>query len=384
MSIVHSSKNKSEQRPLGDLASFVNGCAFKPADWEDSGLPIVRIQNLTGTQDKFNRTTRKVGEKYYIDDGDLLISWSASLGAYIWNGGRAVLNQHIFKAVPHEGVDKEYLYFVVQHVLDILKAKTHGSTMKHVKRGDFEETLVPFPPLTEQRRIVDILKRADGIRRLRKKAQVTSRQLIPALFIDMFGDPASNPKEWDVVTFADVGMLDRGKSKHRPRNDPALFGGPYPFIQTGDVANSGGVIRKFSATYSEVGLQQSRLWPAGTLCITIAANIADTATLGFDACFPDSVVGFIPINMVTTEYVQYWLSFLKPVLESSAPQLAQKNINLKILRSLPIMVPPIEIQNEFVKRLADVQSIQGQQEAAQIGAESSFQALLHRAFSGGA
>ena len=88
------------------------------------------------------------------------------------------------------------------------------------------------------------------------------------------------------------------------------------------------------------------------------------------------------INMVTTEYVQYWLSFLKPVLESSAPQLAQKNINLRILRSLPIMVPPIEIQIEFVKRLADVQSIQDQQDVAQVGAESSFQSLLHRAFNG--
>ena len=183
MATVLSSSREFEYRPLGDLASFINGCAFKPADWEDKGLPIIRIQNLTGTQEKYNRTTRIVAEKYHISDGDLLISWSASLGVYIWSGGNAVLNQHIFKAEPHEGVEKDYLYYVVRHVLHMLKAKTHGSTMKHVKRGDFEGTLVPFPSIDEQRCIVDILKRADGIRRLRKKALNTASQLIPALFI---------------------------------------------------------------------------------------------------------------------------------------------------------------------------------------------------------
>ena len=130
MATVLSSSRKFKYRPLGDLASFVNGFAFKPTDWEEGGLPIIRIQNLTGTQNKFNRTTRSVATKFHISDGDLLISWSASLGVYIWEGGEAVLNQHIFKAEPYDGVDQDYLYYVVQHVLDTLKAKTHGSTMK--------------------------------------------------------------------------------------------------------------------------------------------------------------------------------------------------------------------------------------------------------------
>jgi type I restriction enzyme S subunit len=98
--------------------------------------------------------------------------------------------------------------------------------------------------------------------------------LIPALFLDMFGDPATNPKGWPTAPFGEIGTLDRGKSRHRPRDAAELYGGIYPFIQTGDVSNSGGRITQHTATYSELGLKQSRLWPRGTLCITIAANIA--------------------------------------------------------------------------------------------------------------
>ena len=120
-------------------------------------------------------------------------------------------------------------------------------------------------------------------------------------FLEMFGDPVTNPKGWPLIKFSEIGELDRGKSQHRPRNAPELLGGPYPLIQTGDVANSGGYIRSYKSTYSEIGLKQSRMWPKGTLCITIAANIAKTGILTFDACFPDSVVGFSPNKKTNTE-----------------------------------------------------------------------------------
>ena len=92
----------------------------------------------------------------------------------------------------------------------------------------------------------------------------------------------------------------RGKSKHRPRNDPKLYGGRYPFVQTGDIRNAAHRISSYSQTYGEAGLAQSKLWPAGTLCVTIAANIAETAILGFDACFPDSVIGVVPNAAMTS------------------------------------------------------------------------------------
>lgn len=369
-------------RTLGETARFTNGAAFKPTDWCEEGLPIIRIQNLTGTSERFNFTTRNVKPELIVETGDLLVSWSATLDVYRWAGPRGVLNQHIFKVLPHPGVDPDYLFFALKNALAELSGKTHGSTMKHVVRGDFESTQVRLPPLHEQHRIVDILKRADGIRRLRKQAIRTARELIPAVFVDMFGDPATNPKGWERIPFSTVGTLDRGKSKHRPRNAPVLFGGPYPFIQTGEVANSGGRIRRFGTTYSEQGLAQSRLWPKGTLCITIAANIAETGVLEFDACFPDSVVGFLPGPRVTTDFVQAWLAFLQPTLEANAPQLAQKNINLKILGELPIPIPPVDLQQEFSRRRESVESVIGMQSVSNQQSDVVFQSILHRAFRG--
>jgi type I restriction enzyme, S subunit len=249
------------------------------------------------------------------------------------------------------------------------------------KSSELRRMTMPLPTLEEQRRLVDILSRAEGIVRLRPEAQKKAAELIPALFLDMFGDPATNPKGWPTEPFGLAGTLDRGKSRHRPRDARELYGGPYPFIQTGDVANSGGRIKRYNAMYSELGLAQSKLWPAGTLCITIAANIAKTGVLELDACFPDSVVGFLPSARVRTEYVQAWLGFLQPSLEASAPQAAQKNINLEILRRLPFPIPPIPLQEAFQQQCRDVFSIQTQQDTATKKAEATFDALLSHTFS---
>lgn len=202
------------------------------------------------------------------------------------------------------------------------------------------------------------------------------------MFLDLFGDPVTNPKGWEVEPFGNVGTLDRGKSKHRPRNDPVLLGGAHPLIQTGDVANSNGYIKKFSSTYSDIGLMQSRKWSSGTLCITIAANIAKTGILTFDACFPDSVVGFLPNDKVTVEYIQHWLRFLQRTLEASAPESAQKNINLEILRHLNLPVPNIRLQEKFSRIVNKVLKIENDfSKPVNINAHL-FDSLSQKAFAG--
>ena len=165
----------------------------------------------------------------------------------------------------------------------------------------------------------------------------------------MFGDPTYNPKGYKIKKLSQLGELNRGVSKARPRNSPELLGGPYPLVQTGEVTASELYINTYENTYSEKGLAQSRMWPKGTLCITIAANIAQTAILNIDACFPDSVVGFIPGKEVTQIYMHYWFTFFQKILEEQAPQVAQKNINLKILNDLDVMVPERTLQEQFEK-----------------------------------
>lgn len=195
------------------------------------------------------------------------------------------------------------------------------------------------------------------------------------------------PAGWTWATMPQLGELNRGKSKHRPRDDERLYGGPYPFIQTGDVRKSAGTIRVFSQTYSDFGLKQSRLWPAGTLCITIAANIAETGILAIDACFPDSVVGFISAdNQVTTRYIEFFIRTAKDGLERFAPATAQKNINLEVLQNVCIPLPPLAEQTRIVteldRRFSVVEELESVLATNLQRATRLRQSILQRAFTG--
>ena len=257
-----------------------------------------------------------------------------------------------------------------------------GGSLLRARPAQVAKIAVPLPPLAEQRRIASILDKADALRTKRREALTQLDRLAQSLFVEMFGDPVTNPKGWEIKKFGVVGSLDRGVSKHRPRNDPALLGGSYPLIQTGDVANCRGYIRVFQSAYSELGLRQSKLWPRGTLCITIAANIAKTGILKLDACFPDSVVGFTADEDSTVEYVRVWLSFLQKALEDSAPESAQKNINLAILRNLDIPLPPLDRRKEFARALGAANLLIEKMVRELEELNAMFSALQHRAFQG--
>lgn len=175
--------------------------------------------------------------------------------------------------------------------------------------------------------------------------------------------------------------------KHRPRNDPKLYGGEYPFIQTGDVRNSEHLITEYSQTYSAAGLKQSKLWPKGTICITIAANIAETGILDFDSCFPDSVIGMVvdPVR-VSSRYVEYLLQSLKAVLQAKGKGSAQANINLATFEHERFPFPPKDVQVEVVARLGALSDLVQAMEALTVDKLQALsqlkQSLLHRAFKG--
>ena len=140
---------------LGEVATYINGRAFKPSEWEEAGLPIIRIQNLTESNKKYNYSSKTFDEKFRIKNDDLLFAWSASLGAFIWKGGDAWLNQHIFKVEPKPFIQKRYLYYFLLYVIADLYAKTHGSGMVHITKGPFMSTPIQVPSRPEQKRIVE-------------------------------------------------------------------------------------------------------------------------------------------------------------------------------------------------------------------------------------
>lgn len=293
-----------------------------------------------------------------------------------------ICSTDILPILPGPDVDRGYLFHYLRcpQTVEQAVSRCAGANLPRLSPSALESFEVPVPPLGCQRRIADILDKADAIRRKRKETIALTEKLLRAAFLEMFGDPVTNSRGWRLEPFESLGELDRGRSRHRPRNDPALLGGKHPLIQTGEVSNCDGVIRSFQHTYSDLGLAQSKMWPAGTLCITIAANIAKTGVLAFDACFPDSVVGYTPNASVTTEYVQYWLGFLQPTLERQAPQVAQKNINLEILRALQVPVPPIEQQRVFSALVARTRRVREAMSVAQASSDSLFLSLVHSAF----
>jgi type I restriction enzyme S subunit len=283
-----------------------------------------------------------------------------------------------------EAISPRYLFYFVRSESFVWSLLPHirGANYPAVTDGDVKSVLIPLPPLSEQRRIIEILDRADSLRKMRVKVDAKAHRILQAMFIKRFGNPISNPKQWPLEPLHRLGKLDRGRSMHRPRNAPELFSGPYPFVQTGDITRAIGVLTSYTATYSEAGLQQSKIWPKGTLCITIAANIGQTAILGFDACFPDSVVGFVPKEGVHSEYIYGVFQFLQPLLETRAPRLAQRNINLQILRDLNIPAPPSELQEVFATEARLVWRLNSNLNGAKEIGSSLVRNLMHRAFTG--
>ncbi len=282
------------------------------------------------------------------------------------------------------------------HVLRSTSARAHIEThatgtsgsMKNLPKRRLMALQVHFPPFQEQRVIAEVLDTLDTTIRqtesiIEKLKQVKQGLLHDLLTrgIDANGElrpPQSQaphlykesalgwiPSDWNMAPLGELAQVDRGKFTHRPRNDPAFYGGPHPFIQTGDVANAvGGYVSSYSQTLSERGTTVSQEFPAGTVAITIAANIADTAILAVPMYFPDSVVGAIVAPSVNSRFIELSVRRAKPRLDARAPQSAQKNINLQDLRPLPIPLPSKAEQDAIAERYEAVQLRLDTEEAA--------------------
>ena len=190
---------------LGDVATYINGYAFKPEDRGEVGLPIIRIQDLTGNTYDLGFYDGEYPSKIEINDGDVLISWSASLGVYVWNRGKALLNQHIFKVTFDKvEIDKNYFVYAVKYKLDEMVMKTHGATMKHIVKKDFDATRIPYPSLREQEEIATILDKISMIIEVRKRELQLLDSLIKARFVEMFGTLDNPSQEFVKATLKEL------------------------------------------------------------------------------------------------------------------------------------------------------------------------------------
>lgn len=385
----------SGNKTLGDVVDFIRGITFKPEDVvgvdDPDAVVCMRTKNIQEELEVDDLIAVPESlvrrDDLFLREGDILIS-SANSWNLVGKVARVPALPYrataggfiaIVRAKPG-AVEPEYLYRWLASDTSQAAIRACGrqtTNISNLSVPRFLDLPIALPERAGQVQAATVFDTANSLRRKRVEAIRLADAFLRSLFVDLFGDPVTNSRGWPTKRLDAIGTLDRGVSRHRPRNDPRLLGGDYPLIQTGDVANCDGYVRAFTSTYSEMGLRQSKLWPAGTLCITIAANIAKTGILLFPACFPDSVVGFSAPDRSTVEYVRFWLSFLQQTLEANAPASAQKNINLAILRDLQIPVPPRDRVERFAAAVDKVEAIRMAQRQAVVEGQKLHRALEH-------
>lgn len=306
-----------KNKKLGDYVDIVSGYAFKSKEFDIKGVPVIRMSDLYQNKIRITANTARVvdiniDEKFLIQKGDILLGMSGSIGkmGIADINGKMYLNQRIAKIVPKNNeISRVFLIYLIRQICERMKQDSVGGTVPNISPNTLKNYDVWVPSIENQKEIANTLNLASKLIEKRKEQIAEMDKLIQSVFYEMFGDPVTNSKTWKKKKLSEMGIIARGKSKHRPRNAPELLGGNYPLIQTGDVANSGIFIKEYKSTYSELGLMQSKMWDRGTLCITIAANIAKTGILSFDACFPDSIVGMICNENTNEIFMQVWFSF---------------------------------------------------------------------------
>lgn len=364
-------------------------------------IPFMTVKDMRGrlitnTIDKISEDALHNSATTLVPPDTLVIATRMALGKIAKTTQATAINQDIKAIYPSNGIEKRYIEHFWRYRAQYIESIGTGTTVKGIRLEDIRSLSIPVAPSNEQRRIADkldrVLARVDAANEhLSRVAPLIKRfrkSVLAAAVSGQLTDARALPsQDWKTAKLGDLGTLARGKSKHRPRNDPSLYGGRYPFIQTGDIANSNGLITHHSKTYNDKGLAQSELWPKGTLCITIAANIADTAILDYDACFPDSIVGFLADESTCiAKFVKHSIDVIKEDIERLAPATAQKNINLAILSEIPIRIPSVEEQSEIVRRVeklfAFADRLEERLSQAQAAVQKLTPALLAKAFRG--
>ena len=334
---------------LGDVATYVNGFAFKPSDWSDEGLPIIRIQDLTGNSYQANRYNGSYLPKYEVNDGDVLISWSASLGVYVWKGEKAVLNQHIFKVVFDKAeVDKSFFVHQVQNVLENAASEAHGATMKHLTKPVFDALPFYLPDIEKQKEISAVLDRVSELIALRKEQLVKLDQLVKSRFVELFGDPVKNNMGWESKPLNDV-CDGIGDGLHgTPEYDE---GGEYPFINGNNLIDGEIIItpatkmvaaKTYEKHFIDISTNAILISINGTLG-KLAFYNGEKVMLGKSACYCNLKQD---INKVFVYGVMKSDAFAE-FLENSSTKSTIKNVGLKAMREFRLILPPMELQEQF-------------------------------------
>ena len=360
------------------LAEFVSDGSLKIQNgfpcgkWNDKSVGILHLRpfNISNcgqidlASTKFVETDKKL-DNYLLREGDVIFNNTNSeelVGktAYWDRDEQSVLSNHmtILRVLERDALDPQFLAFFLleswfeRHFEAICRRHVNQASVNTDRLGALE--LPPFEA-SEQKKIAHVLSTVQRAIGAQERIIQTTTELKKTLMHKLFTEGLRNepqkqtevglvPESWEVKQLGEIARIERGKFSHRPRNESRFYGGAYPFVQTGDVSNCDGYVRSYTQTLNEEGLAISKMFPAGTILITIAANIGFTGILQFDSACPDSLIGVSPLKCIETVFLNYYLMTQQPQMDRLAPKGTQKNINIQFLKPWPVPLPTVEEQ----------------------------------------
>jgi type I restriction enzyme S subunit len=389
-----------EIKKLNEVCARITDGTHQTPKYFDEGYIFLSSKNVTSGNIDWDNV-KYIDEKQHIEMykrvapkvGDILLAKNGTTGVAAMVDRDLVFD--IYVSLAHLSPLKNISPYYLLHFINSPLAKSQfnkrlkGAGVPNLHLEEIREVEIPLPPLPEQQRIVSILDQAFSvIERSRKIAEQNLKNAKELFESYLQGVFEKKGEGWEEKTLEQVSItFGRGKSRHRPRNYEKLYGGDYPFIQTGDIRNCNHYITEFIQTYSELGLAQSKLWPSGTICITIAANIAETGVLTFDACFPDSVIGLVVNDkLADRDFVEYLLQSFKVRIQALGKGSAQANINMGTFENELFPFPPVKAQQTIVAKLdalsAETKRLEAIYKQKLLNLEELKKSVLQKAFNG--
>ncbi len=339
-----------EKVRLKDICTLLNGRAYKQEELLGSGkYPVLRVGNFFSDKEYYYSDLELEKDKY-CNSGDLLFAWSASFGPKIWDGGKVIFHYHIWKIVLSEKVDRDYLFYYLQHMSEKIKAEGHGGIMIHITKAEMEDREFLLPNLPYQKEIAKRITKLSKIIEKRKTELVLLDNLIKARFVEMFGDPNCNDKSWNIGTINDIGTCVAGAT---PSTKVPKYWecGDIPWMSSGEVNK--GRIYETDTKISQAGFDSAstKMVPPKTVVLAMAGQGKTRGTAAIteiELCTNQSVCSIVNNAKVNPEYLLVFLKLqYKELRGASTNTDGRGGLNLKKIGNFPIMIPPIKLQNEF-------------------------------------
>lgn len=368
-----------EEIQLQEATEFVRDGTHGTHKNVPNGIPLLSAKDIIDGSVTIKEDSRTISEtdfdkihkKYSIKEGDLLLTIVGTIGraALVPSMNRFTVQRSVAIIRPTEKLNQSYLYNYVQgrFFQRKLEVSTNAGAQGGVYLGTLSKMPILLPPLPEQKKIAAILSSVDNTIAKTKAVIAQTKKLKQGLMQELLTRGIGHtkfkkteigeiPESWEVKSLEEFAIVERGKFSARPRNDPKYYNGQYPFVQTGDITKSNKYLESYSQSLNDLGLTVSKVFPKGTILITIAANIGDIAILNEEVACPDSLVGISFCEGIDVDWAFYMLKMQKNYLESKATQNAQKNINLQVLKPMKVAVPPFDVQGKIGKTISSLDS----------------------------